>query len=292
MRRTDPRSVELIMFNGIVSGLLLAGVFYISFSVMLFFTQSRMVYYPERHISTTPTAIQLAYRDVVFRAKDGIKLTGWFIPAAKCKGVILFCHGNAGNISHRLDTIDLFHRLGYSTFIFDYRGYGQSEGSPSEEGTYQDVEAAWEYLTKREGIAHSDIIIFGRSLGSSIGAWLTGRERPAACILESSFTSARDVAATLYPYLPVSILCRYKYDSVQALKTAQSPLLFIHSIHDEIIPIKLGRKLFATAPEPKTFLEIAGDHNSGFILSAKKYENTIRTFLDELKPTTPSSVQK
>jgi len=127
------------MPNGIVSALLLAGVLYLSFSATLFFTQSRMVYYPERHIVATPSAIQLPYRDVAFNAEDGTKLTGWFIPAATPKGVILFCHGNAGNISHRLDTIDLFHRLGYSTFIFDYRGYGESEGSPSEKGTYQDT---------------------------------------------------------------------------------------------------------------------------------------------------------
>jgi len=283
--------MEVIMPNGIVTTLLLAGVLYISFSVTLFFTQSRMVYFPGRHIITTPSAINLPYRDVVFSAEDGTKLTGWFIPAVTSKGVILFCHGNAGNISHRLDTIDLFHRLEYSTFIFDYRGYGQSEGSPSEKGTYQDVEAAWKYLTKTEGIPPSDIIIFGRSLGSSIGAWLAGREQPAACILESSFTSAKDVAATLYPYLPVSFLCRYKYDSEEALKTARCPLLFIHSTHDEIIPIKLGRKLFATAPEPKTFLEITGDHNSGFILSAQKYKDTIRTFLDGLKPSSPLTDQ-
>jgi uncharacterized protein len=280
------------MPNGIVYALLLAAVLYISFSATLFFTQSRIVYYPERHIITTPAAIQIPYQDVVFSAEDGTKLTGWFIPASTSKGVILFCHGNAGNISHRLDTIDLFHRLGYSTFIFDYRGYGQSEGSPSEKGTYQDVDAAWKHLTRTKGISPSDIIIFGRSLGSSIGAWLAGREQPAACILESSFTSARDVAATLYPYLPVSILCRYKYDSAEALKTVQCPLLFIHSTDDEIIPIQLGRKLYAAAPEPKTFVQINGDHNSGFILSAKKYENGIHTFLDGLKPSSPSAGQK
>lgn len=289
MWRVASRGVEVIMPNGIFSALLLAGVFYISFCAILFFSQTRIVYYPERHIITTPSAIQLSYRDVTFSAEDGTRLTGWYIPAESSKGVILFCHGNAGNISHRLDTIDLFHRLGYSTFIFDYRGYGKSEGSPSEGGTYQDVEAAWNYLVRTEGIANTAIIIFGRSLGSSIGAWLASREQPAACILESSFTSAKDVAATLYPYLPVSILCRYKYDSVQALKTARCPLLFIHSTDDEIIPFRLGRRLFEAAPEPKTFLEIEGDHNAGFLLSSKKYEAGIRTFLDSLKTSFPTA---
>ncbi len=281
--------MDITMPNGILSGLLLAAILYISFSATIFFTQTRMVYFPEREIITTPSAIQLPFRDITFRAEDGTRLTGWFIPAANPKGVILFCHGNAGNISHRLDTIDLFHRLGYSTFIFDYRGYGKSEGSPSEKGTYQDVEAAWKHLVDTEGMKHSDIIIFGRSLGSSIGAWLAGQEQPAACILESSFTSAKDVAATLYPYLPVSILCRYKYDSEEALKTSRCPLLFIHSTDDEIIPIKLGRKLFEASPEPKTFIEIEGDHNSGFLLSSRKYEDGIRAFLGSLKTPPPTT---
>ena len=130
-------------------GLIIIGLF-VSITILLFAFQSKLIYFPYREIIMTPEQVGLSYRTVFFKSIDGIKLTGWFIPAEKSKGVILFCHGNGGNISHRIDSIQIFNSLGFSVFIFDYQGYGLSEGKPSEQGTYLDASAAWEYLIQKE----------------------------------------------------------------------------------------------------------------------------------------------
>ncbi|MFZ5771696.1 MAG: alpha/beta hydrolase [Thermodesulfobacteriota bacterium] len=258
--------------------LLFAGI-YLLFGATLFVNQSRFVYFPDPAIFSTPEKLGLKFRSLTFTTADHVKLAAWFIPAAEAKGVILFCHGNAGNISHRLETIDIFHRLGYATFIFDYRGYGQSEGTPSEAGTYRDVEAAWDYLVKQENIDPGQIIVFGRSLGGSIAAWLCSRKTPRACILESTFTSARDMAAAMYPLLLGRLLCRFHYDTEAAVAKITCPLLIIHSPDDDIVPFSHGRRLFAAAREPKTFLQISGNHNAGFLLSGDHYKKGLEDFL-------------
>ena len=185
-------------------GLAVAGL-YVGLAAMVFVSQSRLVYYPQRGIIATPGQIGLSYDAVTFEAADGVRLSGWFVPAEAPRGVILFCHGNAGNISHRLESIRVFHRLGLSTFIFDYRGYGQSEGRPTEQGTYLDAEAAWRYLVQERRVAPTEIIVFGRSLGGAIAAWLAQDHTPRALIVESTFTSVRDMASHLYPFLPAEM---------------------------------------------------------------------------------------
>jgi pimeloyl-ACP methyl ester carboxylesterase len=148
---------------------IITGVF-VAFATYLFIFQSSFVYYPERTVLTNPGNIGLSFENVSFETADRTKLYGWFIPCDSPRGVILFCHGNAGNISHRLDSIQIFHRLGLAVFIFDYRGYGKSEGKPSESGTYRDVEAAWNYLVEKRQLNPNMIIIFGRSLGGAVAA--------------------------------------------------------------------------------------------------------------------------
>jgi hypothetical protein len=192
---------------------------------------------------------------------------------------VLFFHGNAGNISHRLDSLSVFHRLGFNTLIFDYRGYGQSEGSPSEDGIYRDAEAALTYLREDRGIPLKTIVYFGRSLGGSVAAWLAARTSPGALIVESSFTSAPDMAAQLYPLLPARMLTRLRYNTLEYLTRVTCPVLIIHSAEDEIIPFQHGQRLFAAAPEPKRFLEIHGDHNMGFLNSGPRYEQGLQEFL-------------
>ena len=145
---------------------------YIGLVSILATFQSHLLYFPYRTLSQTPAAVGLAYEDVSFQAADGVVLSGWFVPSQRARGVLLFCHGNAGNMSHRLDSLQIFHRLGLSTFIFDYRGYGRSEGQPTEQGTYLDAEAAWTYLVHTRQLAPTEIIVFGRSLGGAIAAWL------------------------------------------------------------------------------------------------------------------------
>jgi len=252
---------------------------YVGYSAFLYAYQPKFVYYPVRQLSATPQQIGLAYEPVTFETEDGIRLDGWFIPADVSRGTVLYFHGNAGNISHRLDSIAIFHKLNYSVLIFDYRGYGQSEGKPSERGTYRDAEAAWRYLTKQKQIAPGQIVLFGRSLGGAVAAWLAARQTPRACILESVFTSAPDLAARLFPLFPSRLLCRYDYDTEAAVKNFNCPVLIIHSPQDDIIPFSHGRKVFAAAREPKAFLEIGGDHNTGFLASGSLYTNGLADFL-------------
>lgn len=251
--------------------LILAGV--------IFVFQSQFVYFPIRPVSADPADISLEFESVSLETKDGVRLSAWFIPHPDARGVLLFCHGNAGNIGHRLESIAIFHRLGLDVFIFDYRGYGQSEGKPSETGTYQDAEAAWRYLTEERQIEPGRIIIFGRSLGGAVAAWLAQHHTPAALILESSFTSLPDIAATLYPYLPVRPLLRFKYSTAEYLKKVDCPVLIVHSPDDEIMPFSHGKRLFATAPEPKNFLEISGTHNEGFLTSGSQYQEGLDAFV-------------
>lgn len=247
----------------------------------IFVFQSQFVYYPTRPVTTDPADISLEFENVTLETKDGVRLSGWFIPHSDARGVLLFCHGNAGNIGHRMESIEIFHRLGLDVFIFDYRGYGQSEGKPSETGTYQDAEAAWRHLTKKRQIEPGRIIIFGRSLGGAVAAWLAQHHTPAALILESSFTSLPDIAATLYPYLPVRLLLRFKYSTAEYLKKIDCPVLIVHSPDDDIMPFSHGQRLFATASEPKSFLEIGGTHNEGFLTSGSHYQESLNAFITE-----------
>jgi hypothetical protein len=248
---------------------------------LIYILQPHYVYYPERNLTADPGRLGLRFDSIYFETADGLTLSAWFIPGDNARGVILFCHGNAGNISHRLESIQIFHRLGLDVFIFDYRGYGQSEGKPNEPGTYQDAEAAWRYLIEERQLAPADIIVFGRSLGGAVASWLTRSHTPRALILESTFTSLREIAGTLYPYLPVKLLLRFQYNTAAYLRGVNCPVLIVHSRDDEIMPFSQGRHLFDIAKEPKHFLEITGTHNEGFIASGKHYEAGLNGFISK-----------
>jgi fermentation-respiration switch protein FrsA (DUF1100 family) len=260
---------------------LFVAIAYVVIMSVVFLLQSRLIYYPNlpsRAVTTTPAQIGLAYEPVKFTTEDGVRLDGWFVPAEQPRGVLLFFHGNAGNISHRLDSLRIFNALGLSTLIFDYRGFGSSAGKASEQGTYFDAEAAWRYLTVERGIPQQNIVYFGRSLGASIAAHLAMTQAPRALILESAFTSAPDMGARAFPFLPVRWLARFQYDTREYLQSVSAPVLIVHSPQDEIIPIKFGRDLFAGADEPKSFLEIHSGHNEGFLVSGTTYIDGIDAF--------------
>ena len=273
-----------MIMNGLAR-ILLMGVFgYALLLTFLYFYQSRLLFLPNlpsRAITTLPSSVNLAYEPVTLVTSDKVHLDGWFIPAPGERGVILFCHGNAGNISHRLDSLLLFHKMGFSTLIFDYRGYGRSQGRPSEAGTYLDVEAAWRYLTSKRSIAPSRIILFGRSLGAAVAAHQAALHPPGALIVESSFTSVPDMAAELYPFLPARLLSRLDYNVQELLQRVSCPLLVVHSRDDEIIPFRHGRTLYAAANEPKQFLELHGGHNDGFLLTGQSYVQGLNNFLSK-----------
>ena len=256
---------------------------YLALGLLAFLFQAHLVYFPNvpsRALAATPESAGLGYETVDFAADDGIRLNGWFLPGpAETRATLLFCHGNAGNISHRLDSLKIFHDLGFAVFIFDYRGYGDSAGTASEQGTYLDAEAAWRYLTVERGVRPDDIVIFGRSLGAAVAAHLASRHAPKALILESGFTSAPDLAAQVYWFLPVRWLSRFAYATAAYLTQVHAPVLIIHSVDDDIIPVRHGRALFAAANEPKLLLEMRGDHNQGFLISGHAYVEGIDAFL-------------
>ncbi|OGS88724.1 MAG: lysophospholipase [Gallionellales bacterium GWA2_59_43] len=254
---------------------------YIGFALVLYFFQSHLVFYPEagREIVAAPSHVGLPYKDVRLTTDDGLSLHGWFIPAAEARGTVLFLHGNAGNISHRIDTLQMFHRLGYSTLIFDYRGYGNSGGTPSEQGTYRDAEAAWRYLTEQRRIPSCRIVLFGESLGGAVASWLAARQKPAALVIASGFTSVPDLAQHFYPYLPVRWLAHLRYDTRKNLRAVAVPVLIAHSPEDEIIPFEHGQALYAAANSPKRFLELGGGHNDGFIFMRESWVKELKDFL-------------
>ena len=255
---------------------------YAALSIYIYFMQAGLIFYPNmpgRNLISTPENIGLTYQNVEFVTEDNVKLHGWFIPNKNAKGTILFFHGNAGNISHRLDSIALFHDLELNIFIIDYRGYGQSEGKTTEKGTYRDAEAAWHYLNHTQGISGKQIIIFGRSLGASIASWLANKHTPAALIIESGFTSVPSMGQRFYPFLPIRWLTYFKYDTKQYVKNILCPVLVAHSKDDEIIPYDEGREIFEAAPEPKLFLEMQGGHNDGFIISGTSYVTGLKSFI-------------
>lgn len=249
---------------------------------ILWLGQSAMVYLPARSLDAEPGTVGLAYQDVHIPTADGLLLHGWLVPAHDARATLLFCHGNAGNISHRLESLALFHALGLSTLIFDYRGYGESPGRPSEAGTYLDARGAWDYLTRRRGVPEHQIVIFGRSLGAAVASRLASEVRSRGLILESAFSSAPALAADLYRPLPVRWLVRFRYDNLAHLSRVRAPVLVIHSRDDEIVPFRHGQAVHAAAPEPKTFVSIRGGHNDGFLISRRVYLDALARFLRSL----------
>lgn len=263
----------------LLTGLLIALGTYLLLVLLLYVFQPRLVYIPYRDIVATPTEIGLAYQEVYFTTEDGVRLSGWLVPAKEARSTVLFCHGNAGNISYLLEELRLFHRLGLSTLVFDYRGYGRSEGSPSEQGTYLDAEAAWNFLVREQGSATDEIIVCGRSLGGPIAAWLARKHAPGALFLEATFTSIPELGQELYPIFPARLLARFEYNTLAYVAEVNCPVLVVHSREDELIPFTHGRRLFETARQPKAFVEIRGGHNDGFAISEEIYHKGIEDFI-------------
>ena len=271
-----------VMFNIIWSIIILSGSLYCALCLYLFLMQASLIFYPHlpsRKLTASPADIDLEYESVSIETSDQIILHGWFVPAPEEKGTLLFFHGNAGNISHRLDSIKIFNDLGLSALIIDYRGYGLSQGEITESGTYLDAEAAWNYLTETRKIPSKKIVIWGRSLGAAIAAHSAAQHTPGALILESAFTSVPDMAAKMYPYFPVRLLSRFQYNTKDILPAVNCPVLIIHSPGDEVIPFENGLQLYRSAREPKRILEIKGSHNEGFLLSEKTYKEGVSKFI-------------
>lgn len=260
-------AVAVLAFLGLRSGLV----------------ERRFIYLPDGDLAADPSHFGLAFEDVSFTASDGVQLHGWFVPGEKGIGWLWF-HGNAGNISRRLENLKLIHdELGVSVLLFDYRGYGRSQGTASEEGTYRDAEAALAYLRSREDIDPGKIVLFGRSLGAAVAVELATRHRPYGLVLESPFLSIQDMARRSHPFLPVASLLRTKYDSKAKIQKVEAPVLVLHGDRDEIIPFEAGRRLFEEAKEPKKFHAISGaGHNDTYVVGGKDYFSVLRRFVEGL----------
>lgn len=255
---------------------------YASVCLLVWLFQTRLIYFPSRELGATPSDVGLAYEDLRLQTSDGVAIAAWYVAHPEPQGTILFCHGNAGNISHRLAGIQEMHRLGYSVLIFDYRGFGQSEGSPGEAGTYRDVEAAWEYLTKTRAEPPDRIVLFGRSLGGAVVIELADRlgdGGPAALVVESTFARMADIGQKHYPFLPIRWLITHRYDSIDKVGRLSCPKLFLHGSDDKLIPIADGRRLYEAAAEPKLFIETPGGHNNAGFAHAPEYAAKLADFL-------------
>ncbi|OYQ68006.1 alpha/beta hydrolase [Pseudanabaena sp. SR411] len=266
---------------------------YIGLAIALYLGQSNLVFMPSRDVIETPEILGIKFENIQITTRDNINLDTWFVPAKDNdlvgKGVILFCHGNGGNISNRISYLPIFRELGLATFLFDYRGYGKSGGSPSEEGTYADVEAAWQYLTQERQIPLQKIIIYGESLGGAIASYLAqkisqpnGNNNAGGLVLASTFTSISDRAAELYPFMPIRFLSRFSYNSIDRLPSIKIPVLVIHSIDDEIIPFHHGERNFQVANPTKKLVRLRGDHNGGFLDSLETYRNGLHEFIQRI----------
>jgi fermentation-respiration switch protein FrsA (DUF1100 family) len=256
---------------------------YLLFVAVVFFAQPRLVYLPDlgRELGATPQSLGLAFENLELATADGERLQAWWIPRDGARGAAIVFHGNAGNISHRIDYAAMFHRLGYATLLVDYRGFGRSTGSPSEEGTYRDAEAAWRHVTGTRGFAPGQVVLLGESLGGGVATWLAMRARPRAVVLAGVFTSVPDIGAEIYPFLPVRLLARIRYPVAGNLAHIDAPVLVAHSPADEIIPFAHGERLYAAAREPKVFLELAGGHNDGLIFMQPQWVAALERFLVE-----------
>lgn len=258
-------------------------VAYCAWGAALYIMQPKFLYGPVREVSSTPDELGLDFENVVFKSADGLALSGWYVPARRSEFTLLFCHGNGGNMANRLDSISLFHDLGLNCFIFDYRGYGDSQGEPSEEGTYLDAKAAYEWLIEERKTPPGNIIIFGRSLGGSIAAQLASKAKAGALAIESTFTSYADIGKRFHPYMPVRWFASFSYRTIDFIKNVRYPVMLIYSRNDEIVPFEFGRALYEAANEPKEFVEISGSHNDGFLISGEIYKDAWTRWLRFLK---------
>jgi uncharacterized protein len=270
--------------------LLLIFLVIIGFILWLRCNEPRFLYHPSREIEETPDKLGLKYENITLTTSDGVHINGWFVPGENLaedghvtRLTVLFFHGNAGNISHRLEKIAVFRDLGVDTFIIDYRGFGRSEGQPNEEGTYHDAQAAYEYLTQQRKLKPPSIVVYGESLGSAVATDLASKMPVGGLVLEEGFTSTADVGQEMFPFVPVRWLVRNKYDTISKLPGIHIPLLVLHSRDDKLIRFNHGQRLFAAANDPKQFVELRGGHNDAFLTSALTYRAALSKFFVALE---------
>ncbi|HEY6547397.1 MAG TPA: alpha/beta hydrolase, partial [Vicinamibacteria bacterium] len=246
-------------------------------SGLLLLFEKNLIYFPMRAHEATPRGLGLAFEEVQARAEDGVGVHGWFLPGRNARLSVLLSNGNAGNISHRLDRAMLLQRtFPADVLLFDYRGYGASEGAPDEAGTYRDAQAAYNWLRAR-GHPPERIVLFGESLGSAVALQLALDVPARGLVLESPFASIPEMARAVYPFLPLWPFVRTRYDNLAKAPRLRLPLLVLHGDRDEIVPFNQGRRVFEAAPEPKRFFAIPGaGHNDTYLVGGEAYWRAVR----------------
>jgi len=266
--------------------LIVVGICALIWMTMAGHTLERMlIYFPSRQLEGDPSSLGLAFEDVWLTTEDGIRVHGWFVPSRLSDRTLLVLHGNAGNISHRLEWIRLLHELPASVLIIDYRGYGRSEGQPFELGLYRDALAAWGWWERHQGRhGNTTIVPLGESLGGAVATHLAARVRCDGLILQSTFSSAQDMARLFFPLGLLRPIAGVRFDSLTEISAVTAPKLVIHGEEDEIVPFELGRKLFESAPPPKVFYAVPGARHNDLVWAAgPDYARTLRDFLDGLR---------
>ena len=265
--------------KGLLVSLVALGLLYAG----LVFGEGRFIYFPARGLTATPADAGLDFVDVHFEAEDGVRLHGWWVPGQDNHATLLWFHGNAGNLSDRVELLDLLHdELGVGVFMLDYRGYGRSEGKPSEAGLYADARAALEATQVHAGVRPEEVVLFGQSLGAAVAVEFASAHPVRGVVLEAAFTSIPDMARHHYAFLPVWPLLKTSFDSEERIAEIDAPLLMLHGADDDIVPLDMGRKLFAAAQAPKELRVVEGAGHNDVYLTAD-YIATLRGFLEGLE---------
>jgi fermentation-respiration switch protein FrsA (DUF1100 family) len=269
--------VKWLLPVGIILALIL------SFFLFYPWIEDFFVFFPQTSFDSKPDDWGLNHKDVYFTTEDGVQLHGWFFPLPQEGPVILFCHGNAGNISHRLDNIARLLEKGLQVFIFDYRGYGRSTGKPSEKGIYRDGLAAYDYLGREERLPPSGIVVFGRSLGAAVAMEIALQKEIRSVILESAFTSTKDMANAMLLFKLIAPFLPANYNNLAKITRLGPPKLIVHGDQDEIVPFGMGQKLFDAAKRPKDFYPIPGaGHNDTYLVGGETYFTRLATFIEDV----------
>lgn len=266
------------VISKIIVGLVIV---YILLLAVLYLFQGQILFLPEREFYRTPSSMGLEAEEVWVEAADGVKVHGWYFEHPGSEQIVILSHGNAGNISGRLEIAEMFLNLGVSFLMYDYRGYGKSEGRPTEKGLYRDISAVIDFSQKEKNFKPENIILYGRSLGGAVAAYGAKTHKVGGLVLDSVFTDVPSMAKTYYPIVP-EFMIRYRFSAINFLNDIEGiPVMILHSRDDEIVPYSHGENLYEAANDPKQFVELRGGHNSVFLTSYRRIKQNWNDYLNK-----------
>lgn len=265
---------------------------YLLLLVFMYLFQSKLIFLPSSDLIVTPQQAGLHAEDIWLETNDGEQLHGWYFPNDKAEYVVVFSHGNAGNISNRIDIAKFLQEAGFSVLIYDYRGYGQSSGKPSEDGLYKDIEAVVKHLKTEKKYGEQQMIMYGRSMGGAVAAYAATKFSVSGLALDSAFKNLRAMVGDLYPFVP-AFLASYEFSTAMYVQQLTGiPVMIMHSPNDSIVDISHGKSLFGIAKEPKIFVELRGGHNDNFHASVDIHSKNWQEFLQMVDEQRTPNIQE